>query len=99
MKNTIQKTMVGGFFSILLALIIYFWVDALDTSVNKNNNRTMSIEIDIVDSVDVIRPGEINTLQFDYMYKIHTKNFREFTTRYKYEKGDTLQYIFYKTEK
>jgi hypothetical protein len=99
MKNTIQRIMVGGFFSVLLALIIYFWVDALDTSVNKNNNRTMSIEIDIVDSVDVIRPGEINTLQFDYMYKIHTKNSHEFTTRNKYSKGDTLQYIFYNTEK
>lgn len=54
---------------------------------------------DIVDSVDVIPPGQENTLQFDTKYRIYTKSDFEFVTTKRYNKGDSLHYVFYNSKK
>jgi len=63
-----------------------------------DTTETVSHRWDIVDSVDVIPPGQTNTLQFDTKYRIYTENNFEFVTTKKYVKGDSLHYIFYKVK-
>lgn len=64
-----------------------------------DTTELVSYRWDIVDSVDVIPPGQESTLQFDTKYRIYTKNDFEFVTTVRYSKGDTLHYVFYNSKK
>jgi len=48
-----------------------------------------------IDSVKVIEPGELHTLQFDNMYHVFTEDGYNFKTRVRRKKGDSILYIFY----
>lgn len=48
-----------------------------------------------VDSVKVIEPGKLHTLQFDKMYHVFTDDGFNFKTRVRRKKGDSILYIFY----
>ena len=96
--NKVEKLGVLVFILFLFSLLGYFIF--LDVTV-KEHYKTDKVSIiihkwDVVDSVDVIRPGEINTLQFDYMYKVYTNGKHEFVTRQKFKKGDSIHYIYRK---
>lgn len=92
--NKVEKLGILVFILFLFSLIGYFIF--LDERVKEHKVPIIIHKWDVVDSVDVIRPGEINTLQFDYMYKVHTNGKHVFVTRQKFKKGDSIHYIYQK---
>lgn len=75
-----------------IVILLIFLV--LLVSCGKNKKSTIIYKFSIVDSVKIVRPGEINTLQFDYLYKIRNKDSYEFISRCRLKKGDTVHYIY-----
>ena len=53
----------------------------------------------VVDSVWVKKPGEINTMQVDYIYFAKTKEGKEVSSRNTIRVGDTLTFIYNKYKK
>lgn len=62
------------------------------------NKSTKSLHFDtvnvVVDSVWVKQPGEINTMQVDYIYFAKVKNGKTVSSRNKIKVGDTLKFIY-----
>jgi hypothetical protein len=98
LMDKIEKLGLIVFVMFLFSLVNYFFF--INFIIKENNKRINAIisdhKWDVVDSVEIIGPGEINTLQFDNMYKVRTKNNHEFVSRQNYKKGDTVHYFFQK---
>jgi hypothetical protein len=62
------------------------------------NKSTKSAHFDtvniVVDSVWVKKPGEINTMQVDYIYFARFKNGKTVSSRNSIRAGDTLKFIY-----
>jgi hypothetical protein len=78
------------FKKIYLFFIIFF--------VYSCNKSTKSVHFDtvniVVDSVWVKKPGEINTMQVDYIYFARLKNGKTVSSRNSIRTGETLKFIY-----
>lgn len=83
---------------ILTVLLLLLIVLVVGMFVIKNEFKSPEIKYQkwvTIDSVELKKPGEIHTLQFDNVYEIYTNDGNSFKTRRKYRVGDSIQYIYY----
>jgi hypothetical protein len=87
-----------AFLGIGFALVMIFGVIQI---IKVENNKPIETKItySVIDSVWTKKPGEINTMQTDFLYFGRTEDgiIHRSTSR-KFNVGDSIQYIYYRYE-
>ena len=84
--------------SLIVSLLIFVIMLLIVINIIIKDSKPLKVEYQKwvkIDSVDVIKPGELHTLQFDKIYHVFTKDGYNFKTRIERKKGDSILYIYY----
>lgn len=72
--------------------LLFFFIVIL-TACNLPDKREVTETVGIVDSVKIVRPGKIHTLQFDTYYDFYV-NGLQYRTKRKVKVGDTMKNVY-----